>query len=114
MTPAPMMTTRLLMSVDAPAERVFFVEQQGRLCVHEGRAGDDGRYLSCVTVQPAKLARERASNDAFLNPRFAFNQLTVSGKAGELRARAGAAGRAVVGFAGTLDEVARVCTRGHR
>src|SRR5689334_8243227 len=103
-----MMTTRLLIS-DSPTERVPVVEQLRRLSVHECAACDDGLNLSSGAVKPAESSRERAADDAFLNPRRAFGEFPVSCEAREFGTRARAAGRTVVGFAGALDEVARVC-----
>ena len=53
-------------------------------------------------------AFEDAADDAFLTPDFAGLQFAVGIEAGELGAGAGAAGRAVVGFAGAEDEVSAI------
>src|SRR5690349_4897526 len=105
MMPAPMMTTRLLISADAPTERVFVVEQLRCLGVHERRAGDDRRNFAGSLVQPVELARERAADDAFLDPRLAGQKLSVRRQASELRAGARPARRTVVGLARTLHEI---------
>src|ERR1041385_1847294 len=93
---------------DAPAERVFPIEQQSGFAVHERTAGDDRLDFFRSAVQPAEFSGERAAEDAFLNPRRALGEFAVSGEAGEFGAGARAAGRAVVGLAGALDEISRV------
>src|SRR5581483_8306847 len=54
---------------------------------------------------------EQAADDAFLSPRFSFRKLAVLEEAGHLRARAGAAGRAVVRLSRAEDEVLAVGVR---
>src|ERR1019366_4027238 len=92
---------------NSPAERVFLIQQLRRLRVHESRAGDDRQDFSRRAVEPLKFSAERAADDAFLNPLRALGQFAIRREARELGAGAGATGRAVIGFAGTLDEVPR-------
>lgn len=54
---------------------------------------------------------EDAAHDALLTPDLARRELSVGVETGELRTRSGAAGRAVVGSAGTEHEVATVRVR---
>ena len=91
-----------------PSKRIQFVEQERCLRIHEGRAGDDRRDFAGSTVKPVKPSPERAADDAFLDPRVAFSQFSIGSETGKFRARAGAAGRAVVGFARTLHKISRV------
>ena len=94
-----------LARLNSPAEGVAIIEQEGRFGVDEGRALDnrvDG------VAGDADLAFEEAADDALLPPDLAFLQFAAGVEAGELGACAGAARRAVVGFAGTEDEVLAV------
>jgi len=93
---------------DAPTEGIAFVEEQGGFGVDEGGAGDGWSNFTRSAVEPAKTACESAAENAFLNPRFVFCEFFVGREAGELCARAGAARRAIIGFAGALDEIAGV------
>src|SRR5689334_20357985 len=77
-------------------------------------AGDRRRDLTFHAIVPVVGTRERAADQTLLYPRRALGEFAVGGEAGELRARAGAAGRAVVGFAGAKDEVAAVNADGWR
>ena len=72
-------------------------------------AGPVMRRDHLIAVARIAIARlEHAADDALLPPHLASAQLAVGGEAGELRARAGAARRAVVGLAGAQHEVAAV------
>src|SRR3954467_752365 len=84
-------------------ERIARVEQQRRLGRHVRRAANSGDNL--VAVAPVRRL-EDTTDDAFLPPDFAFIQLTVSREAGDLRAGAGTARRAIVCEARTEHEVA--------
>src|SRR5581483_7530909 len=64
-------------------------------------------------VEPFVRGFEAAAEDAFLHPRLALGELAVGGEAGELRARAGAAGRAVVRLARAEHEVTRLRAGGN-
>src|SRR6478736_1339158 len=105
MMPAPTMTTCLLISPNPPAKWVFLVKQLRGLGIHKCRARDDRCDLSGRTIQPGEFSRERAADDAFLHPGRAFGEFPIRRQAREFRARARAARRAVIGFAGTLHEV---------
>src|SRR5512146_57335 len=90
---------------NAELKRILFVEEQRRFGVDVGCAAnrrDD--LLALATV----AADELAAKNAFLNPRLAFGQFAVGSQAGELGARAGAAGRTIVCLAGAKHEVAAV------
>src|SRR5262245_8679262 len=108
MTPPP--TIRILLT-DPPAERIALVEHQRRLGRDVRAARDARRNLAGGTVEPIVRGLEAAADDAFLHPRLARRELAVGREAGELRARAGAAGRAVVGLSRAKDEVARARRR---
>ena len=84
---------------DAVRERIAIVQQQRRFGVDERPADDHRLDLPRRAIEPAKLAGERAAENALLNPRVAFRQLSVGGEARELGARTRAARRAVVGLA---------------
>lgn len=71
-------------------------------------AADSGQDGAGVAVFPLIGAGEDGAKDAFLPPCVAGLECAVGGEAGELGAGAGAAGGAVVGFAGAEDEVAAV------
>src|SRR6185503_14205678 len=65
------------------------------------------RDLAARAVEPLVGGLEAAADDALLDPGLAFGELAVGREAGELRARPGAAGRAVVRLARAQHEVAR-------
>ena len=69
-----------------------------------------GRTLPSIDL---RRALEDAADDALLPPDLALGELAVGDQAGELGARAGAAGRAVIGLARAEHEVAAVGP-GHR
>src|SRR5688572_24004389 len=108
MTPPPMMTARPLTSADAPAERIALVDQQRALGGNVGGARDHRRNAPGRAVDPAIGGAKAAADDALLDPARTFGELAIGGEAGELGAGAGAARRAVVGFAGAEDEIAGV------
>src|SRR5687767_4915951 len=60
------------------------------------------------TIQPPVSAREHAPNETFLDPGFAFGQLSIRRQASELGAGAGAAWGTVICFSRTENEVARM------
>ena len=95
-------------AADAHAERVVRIEHQRRLGGDVGRAGDARDDLAVHDRAPCPRRRCRRCSPA-ARPRLA--QLAVGDEAGELGAGAGAARRAVVGLAGTEDEVAAVGCR---
>src|SRR5438045_3553197 len=106
MPPTQMMTDldwRML--ADTPDERIGGIEQQRRLAGDVRRAGDGRDDL--VALLPV-FAAENAADDALLHPLVAGRQLAVGREARELGAGARAAGRPVVGLAGTEDEVPAV------
>src|SRR5262249_140555 len=91
--------------VDAPAKRIFLVQQQRRFTVHKRRAGygrNDGLTVTLVA------AGEGAANNAFLHPDFALLEFALRGSARQLGTGTGAARRSVVGFTRTKHEVARM------
>src|SRR5690606_21939583 len=106
-TPAPITTTCRFNQVppvaaerspDPPTKRVGRVQQQRSLGRHVRPAGDDG---TDAPVRAGGVLRlEAASDDALLHPRAPRLELPVLRQAREHRARAGAARRAVVRFAG--------------
>src|SRR5688572_14467086 len=102
-TPPPMIRTFLTYP---PAKRIAIVEDERRLGGDVRGAGNARRDLAARAVEPFVRSLEAAADDALLHPGLAFGELAVRGEAGELRARAGAAGRAIVGLAGAQDEVA--------
>ncbi len=67
-----------------------------------GDTGDQGLVMETVS------ALEDAAEDAALAPGSAGGELTVGVEAGKFGAGAGAARRAVVGFAGAEDEIGAV------
>src|SRR5262245_46284972 len=94
--------------MDSRAKRIAWIEEQRRLGVNICRAGDAGNDLAADALD---RSFEDAADDALLPPDLPFAQLAVRKEAGELGARARAARRAVVGFAGAEDEVAAVIGR---
>src|SRR6185436_10063635 len=104
MTPPPTIATFL---TDPPAKRVALIQQQRAFRGNEGGAGDARRDLAARAVEPLVGSLEAAADDALLHPGLAFGELAVGREAGELRARPGAAGRAVVRLARAQHEVAR-------
>src|SRR5438093_11159899 len=93
-------------SRDSPAERIGRIEQQRRLAA-DMRAAGDGRQHFAIAA-PAVRGLEHAADHALLPPHGAGRELAVGRQAGQLGAGAGAAGRAVVGLAGTEHEAAAV------
>src|SRR2546426_2121610 len=71
------------------------------------RAAGDGRQHRAIAA-PAVRGLEHAADHALLPPHGAGRKLAVGRQAGQLGAGAGAAGRAVVGLAGTEHEAAAV------
>jgi hypothetical protein len=97
-------------SADPAAQGVGGIEDQRRLGRHERAPPDHRDHRRALAVLGAVRDRldrplEDAAEDAFLPPGLAGPELAVGVKAGELRARAGAAGRAIVGAARAQDEV---------
>ncbi|CAM2160551.1 hypothetical protein PT2222_80135 [Paraburkholderia tropica] len=103
---------------NAPCERIVVGENELRLRAHVRRAANarahvTGREIAAAFV--AFVARlEHAADDALLLPHGARRKRRVGGEAGDLRARAGAARRAVVRLAGAQHEVAAVEARRRR
>ena len=95
--------------LDAVSEGVAGVDEQFALGHDPGFAADGGDDLA---VLDGYLAFEEAADDAFLAPDAAFGQGTIGIEAGELGAGAGAAGGAVVGFAGAEHETLAIGARG--
>ena len=93
---------------NAPAERITFIEQKNGFGIDEGGASNCGRDFPGRAVKPAETTGERAAENAFLNPRFAFLKFFVGGEAGKFGAGAGAARRTVEGFARALNKIARM------
>src|SRR5207249_2064387 len=92
---------------DPPAKWVPVVQQQRRLSSDKCGA-DDGRHDHARwPVEPAIARGEKTAVDALLHPHLAFVEFVLGGQARKLRARAGAARRAVVSFARTKDKVTR-------
>src|SRR5690606_30569630 len=77
-----------------------------RLAGDERRTGNGRRHNTRSAIYPAIRGREPAPEDALLDPRLAFAQLSVRREARELGAGAGSAGGAVVGVAGAEYEAA--------
>lgn len=93
---------------DAPAERIAFIEEQRGFGIDESGAGNGGGDFPGSTVKPAKTASEGAAENAFLNPGLALFKFFVRRETGQFCTSAGAAWRTVEGFAGALNEVARM------
>src|ERR1051326_3744522 len=87
------------------AERIVFVEQKVRFRIDIGGARDLGINQP---VFHRDRSFENAADDALLTPYLAGLQLAVGIEARELRAGAGAAGRAVVRAAGAEHEILAV------
>src|SRR5688572_17203891 len=111
MTPPPMIRTFL---TDPPAKRIAIVQQERALGRDEGMTFNRRNNLSGSAIEPLVRGLEAAADDALLHPGLALGELAVGRQAGELRARAGAAGRAVVGLARAEHEVARSRRGGRR
>ena len=97
----------------APAERISFIEEQGRFGIDEGGTGNGRSDFSGGAIEPSKTASERASQNAFLDPGFVLFELFVSGEAGEFGTGAGAARGTIESFAGALHKIAGM-RAGHR
>jgi len=90
---------------DAQAEWVGRVKEQLSFGCDVGRSGN-GWNQACAFQRDG--AGEDGAEDTFLTPECPKLELAVGDEAGEFGAGAGAAGGAVVGFAGAEDEVAAV------
>ena len=75
---------------------------------HVRPAGDGRRDFALGAVAPPIAADEDTADQALLDPRFVLGQFAVRGETGELRARARAAGRPVIGLARAQHEVPAV------
>src|SRR5688572_18273445 len=112
MTPPPTTTTDRACAMgihssfpggaDPPGAGIERVQDQGRLGVDECASLDRRDQLA---VHELHRSLEHAPRDALLAPDLAFLQLAVGEEAGELCARAGPAGGAIVGPARAEDEV---------
>src|SRR2546429_7873789 len=99
--------------MNTPTKGVLLVQQKCRFGVYECGADDGGLDGARGAIEPAVTRGEKAAQNALLHPRLAFVEFVVGGEAGELGARAGAARRAVVRFAGAKDKIARARPRTH-
>src|SRR5881394_419593 len=92
---------------DTPAKWVPVIQQQCRLSRNIGRADDGGHNRAGGLVQPTITRGEQTADNALLHPRLPFIEFVLGGQARELRARARAAGGAIVSFARAKNKVAR-------
>src|SRR4051812_22206226 len=110
MTPPPTIKTDLAMRLrgNPPAKGIGRIENESGLGINESTALDRGNYF---VPRERDTALKDAAHDALLAPNLAGLELLVCIEAGELRAGAGPAGRAIVSLAGAQHEVSRVASR---
>src|SRR5450755_3073852 len=97
-------------SANSPAKRITGIKMQHGLTRHMGRSRYGRSDFTFTAVEPPVFSDEGAADEAFLNPDVALCKTTVGCEAGKFGACTGAAGRAVIGFAGAENEVAAVHT----